>query len=157
MHLYHFTLQWYFNIVLLDFANSASCWIHFKRITADRQWDLQCQHHPGERMVPVVCVYDMALLTNSVGNRLAWPLSLTLGNILNNICRSSDNGAWIHIGLLSGTTIGTKSSDKSQYITVQSVLSTPQESSHNWFWLEMGLCESIPETMIPPLGCLGRG
>ena len=51
-------------------------------------------------MIPLLFTSDKTHLTNFSGDKAAWPLYMTLGNIKKEIRRQSSKRAWVSVALL---------------------------------------------------------
>jgi hypothetical protein len=68
--------------------------------TADWWWDTQDRIPEGGTVVPLLFGSDKTHLTNFSGDKAAWPLYMTLGNIKKEIRRQSSKRAWVLVALL---------------------------------------------------------
>ena len=68
--------------------------------TADWWWETQNVIPEGGTVVPLLFGSDKTHLTNFSGDKAAWPLYMTLGNIKKEIRRQSSKRAWVLIALL---------------------------------------------------------
>ena len=68
--------------------------------TADWWWDTQDKILEGGTVVPLLFGSDKTHLTNFSGDKAAWPLYMTLGNIKKEIRRQSSKRAWVLVALL---------------------------------------------------------
>ncbi|KAF8416429.1 hypothetical protein EV426DRAFT_541326, partial [Tirmania nivea] len=55
--------------------------------TSDWWWKTQDKHPENSIIVRIICTSDKAHLTNFSGDKLIWPLYMTIGNIPKDICR----------------------------------------------------------------------
>src|SRR5437588_3116474 len=63
--------------------------------TGDWWWDTQDKVPKGGTIVPLLFGSDKTHLTNCSGDKAAWPLYMTLGNIKKEIRRQSSKCAWV--------------------------------------------------------------
>ena len=68
--------------------------------TGDWWWDTQDRVPEGGTLVPLLFGSDKTHLTNFSGDKAAWPLYMTLGNINKDIRRQSSKRAWVLVALL---------------------------------------------------------
>ena len=68
--------------------------------TADWWWETQNVIPEGGTVVPLLFGSDKTHLTNFSGDKAAWPLYMTLGNIKKEIRRQSSKRAWVLVALL---------------------------------------------------------
>ena len=68
--------------------------------TGDWWWDIQDTVPEGGTVVPLLFGSDKTHLTNFSGDKAAWPLYMTLGNIKKEIRRQSSKRAWVLVALL---------------------------------------------------------
>ncbi|KAI0055059.1 hypothetical protein BV25DRAFT_1781302, partial [Artomyces pyxidatus] len=69
---------------------------------------LQRSGHRGATVAPVIVATDKTLLTQHAGNKSAYPLYLTLGNIPRSIRRKPSQHACVLLGYLSVEKINTQ-------------------------------------------------
>jgi hypothetical protein len=87
---------------VVGYARSASCWSD------------DCASHFAS---------DKTHLTNSSGDRHAWPQYLTIGNIWKDTRRTPNKRAWILVGLIPYPPKGAKNIDETWHSVVGTVLS----------------------------------
>ena len=68
--------------------------------TADWWWETQNVIPEGGTVVPLLFGSDKTHLKNLSGDKAAWPLYMTLGNIKKEIRRQSSKGVWVLVALL---------------------------------------------------------
>ncbi|KAH8147002.1 uncharacterized protein LAJ45_08801 [Morchella importuna] len=68
--------------------------------TADWWWEMQNTLPEGSTVVPVICASDGTHLTNFSGDKKAWPVYLTIGNITSEIRNKPSSFAFILLALL---------------------------------------------------------
>jgi hypothetical protein len=68
--------------------------------TGDWWWDTQDRVPEGGTVIPLLFGSDKTHLTNFSGDKAAWPLYMTLGNIKKDIRRQSSKRAWVLVALL---------------------------------------------------------
>ncbi|KAI0074716.1 hypothetical protein K474DRAFT_1601024, partial [Panus rudis PR-1116 ss-1] len=68
--------------------------------TGDWWWDVQDRLEPGSTIAPIVLASDKTHLTNFSGDKAAWPVYLSVGNIPKSIRRSPSAHATILLGYL---------------------------------------------------------
>ena len=74
--------------------------IYNEIFTGDWWWDTQSRIPEGGTVVPLLFASDKTHLTNFSGDKAAWPLYMTLGNIKKEVRRQSSKRAWVLIALL---------------------------------------------------------
>jgi hypothetical protein len=79
-------------------AYSESCQIYNKMNTGGWWWDTQDLLPAGTTIVPVICASDNTHLTNFLGDKHAWPLCLTIGNIQKDICCTPKSAPGFFLG-----------------------------------------------------------
>ncbi|KAF8427093.1 hypothetical protein BGX38DRAFT_1106329 [Terfezia claveryi] len=67
--------------------------------TGDWWWRTQKTLPVRSSLVPVLFKSDQTCLTNFSGDKKLWPLFMSIGNILSEICNKPSSQAWILIGL----------------------------------------------------------
>jgi len=77
----HLPFQAHLNLEPVRLADSEGRRIDSQMFMGDWWWDTQDQLPAGAPIVPVICASDKTHLTNFSGDRHAWPLYLTFGNI----------------------------------------------------------------------------
>ncbi|KAF8415153.1 hypothetical protein EV426DRAFT_541758, partial [Tirmania nivea] len=60
----------------------------------------QDEHPEHNTIVPIIYASDKAHLTNFSGDKLIWPLYITIGNTPKDIHKERSTRPWIYIGLL---------------------------------------------------------
>lgn len=89
----------------LDFApvqlfDSADNRIYTEMNTGAWWWETQ-EHLPaGASIIPVILASDKTHLTNFSGDKSAWPLYMSIGNIRKDVRRTASRRAWILIGFI---------------------------------------------------------
>jgi len=68
--------------------------------TADWWWETQNAVPEGGTVIPLLFGSDKTHLTNFSGDKAAWPLYMTLGNIKKEVRRQSSKRAWVLVALL---------------------------------------------------------
>ncbi|KAG0644869.1 hypothetical protein HOY80DRAFT_877864 [Tuber brumale] len=68
--------------------------------TRDWWWETQDSLPEGTTLVPIICSSDVAFLTNFSGDKKAWPIYLTIGNILSKTRNKSCKHASVLLALL---------------------------------------------------------
>ncbi|KZV61912.1 hypothetical protein PENSPDRAFT_616234 [Peniophora sp. CONT] len=68
--------------------------------TADWWWDTQKKLPPGVTIAPLILASDKTKLTSFAGNKEAWPVYLTIGNIASGVRRQTSARATILIGYI---------------------------------------------------------
>lgn len=68
--------------------------------TADWWWELQSKLPAGATIVPIICGSDATQLTNFSGDKKAWPVYLTIGNLPGPVRNSPSAHAQICVALL---------------------------------------------------------
>jgi len=104
-------------------ADSEGRRIYGEMYTGDWWWDAQDQLPAGATIVPVICASDITHLTNFSGDRHAWPLYLTFGNIRKDIRCKPKKAAWILVGLIPFPPKSAKNIDEAWHSAVGTVLS----------------------------------
>ncbi|KAG0633524.1 hypothetical protein HOY80DRAFT_1104646 [Tuber brumale] len=66
----------------------------------DWWWETQDSLPEGATLVPIICSSDVMFLTNFFGDKKAWPIYLTIGNILSKTRNKSSKHASILLALL---------------------------------------------------------
>ena len=66
---------------LVRLADSEGCHVYSEMNTGNWWWDTQEQLPQGATIVPVIFAFDKTHLTNFSGDKQAWPLYMTIGNI----------------------------------------------------------------------------
>jgi len=59
--------------------------VYSEKNSADWWWETQDSLPPGATIVPLICGWDETQLTDFSGDKKAWPISLTIGNIYSSI------------------------------------------------------------------------
>ncbi|KAK0498186.1 hypothetical protein EDD18DRAFT_1350811 [Armillaria luteobubalina] len=68
--------------------------------TGEWWWKIQEQLPPGVTIAPLILSSDKTLLSQFRGNKMAWPIYLTIGNIAKDTCRQLSSHAIILLGYL---------------------------------------------------------
>ena len=68
--------------------------------SANWWWDTQLEITEGGTLVPVLCASDKTQLTNFSGDKSAWPLYISIGNISKELRREKCKRAWILAAML---------------------------------------------------------
>jgi len=84
---------------------------------------MQDQLSAGATIVLVICTSDKTYLTNSLGDQHVWPLYLTIGNSLKDICWTPTQGAWILIAPIPCYPKDAKNTDKAWHSAIETLLS----------------------------------
>jgi hypothetical protein len=89
----------------LDFERVLLADLEIRRINTEMNtghcwWNAQDQLPAGVTIVPVICASHKTHLTNVSGDQHAWPLYLTIGNILKDIRRTPEAQMWILVRLI---------------------------------------------------------
>ena len=74
--------------------------IYKEIFTGDWWWGAQDRLPEGGTVVPLLLGSDKTHLTNFSGDKAAWPLYMTLGNVKKEIRRRSSKRAWVLVALL---------------------------------------------------------
>ncbi|KAG0632929.1 hypothetical protein HOY80DRAFT_854248, partial [Tuber brumale] len=104
--------------------------------TGDWWWETQDSLPKGATLVPIICSSDVTFLTNFSGDKKAWPIYLTIGNILSKTRNKSSKHARVLLALLPvpPKMVGVASRDSRQQLVNNEIL-----------------CELI-ETIFTPIG-----
>ncbi|RPB12626.1 hypothetical protein P167DRAFT_487424 [Morchella conica CCBAS932] len=68
--------------------------------TGDWWWETQNTLPEGSTVVPIICASDGTHLTNFSGDKKAWPIYLTIGNIKSSVRSKPTGHSLILLGLL---------------------------------------------------------
>ncbi|KAF8531428.1 hypothetical protein BDD12DRAFT_712909, partial [Trichophaea hybrida] len=68
--------------------------------SADWWWETHDRMPIGDTVIPVICASDETLLMNHSGDKTAWPVYLTIGNIHSSICNRPTYPAYIVVALM---------------------------------------------------------
>ncbi|KAG1738002.1 hypothetical protein EDB19DRAFT_1909445 [Suillus lakei] len=98
--------------------------------TGDWWWDMQERLPAGAVVAPVILASDMTNLTRFRGNKAAWPIYLTIGNITKDICHQPSKHATVLIGYLPISKMPHFKDDEGQQ-------SGRYRLFHNCMWLVM--------------------
>jgi hypothetical protein len=87
---------------------------------------MQDQLSAGATIEPVICASHKTHLTGFSGDQQAWPLYLTVSNILKDIHCTPTTCTWIFVGQIPCPLKGAKNSNKAWHSAVRTVLSPLQ-------------------------------
>ncbi|KAG0132972.1 hypothetical protein HOY82DRAFT_483212, partial [Tuber indicum] len=68
--------------------------------TGDWWWETQDTLPDGATLVPIICASDVTFLTNFSGDKKAWPIYMTIGNILSKTRNKASKHATVLLALL---------------------------------------------------------
>ncbi|KAH0611279.1 uncharacterized protein H6S33_010544 [Morchella sextelata] len=68
--------------------------------TGDWWWEIQNTLPEGSTVIPIICASDGTHLTNFSGDKKAWPIYLTIGNIKSSVRNKPTGHSFILLGLL---------------------------------------------------------
>ncbi|KIM29355.1 hypothetical protein M408DRAFT_306317, partial [Serendipita vermifera MAFF 305830] len=68
--------------------------------TADWAWQTQMTLPNGAALIPIILASDKTHLTVLAGDKKAWPLYLSIGNIKSNVRNKPTNNTWVIIGYI---------------------------------------------------------
>ena len=111
----------------LDFApvqlfDSADNRIYSEMNSGDWWWETQ-EHLPsGASIIPIILASDKTHLTNFSGDKSAWPLYMSIGNIRKDVRRTASRRAWILIGFIPVPSKGAPDSGAAWHHAVDMVL-----------------------------------
>jgi len=108
----HLPFQTHLNFEPVRLADSEGCQIYSEMNMGDWWWHTQDQLPARATIVPVICASDKTHLTNFSGDRHAWPLYPTIGNIRKDIRCTPKKRGWILIGLIQCPPKGAKNIDE---------------------------------------------
>jgi hypothetical protein len=91
--------------------------------TGDWWWDTQDQLSPGTTIVPVILASDKTHLINISGDKHAWPLYFTVGNIQNNFRCAPTKHTSMFVALIPSLPNGDKDTEEAWHSAVGTVLS----------------------------------
>ncbi|KAG0640986.1 hypothetical protein HOY80DRAFT_859151, partial [Tuber brumale] len=92
--------------------------------TGDWWWETQDSLPEGATLVPIICSSDVKFLTNISGDKKAWPIYLTIGNILSKTRNKSSKHAIVLLALLPvpSKMLGVASRDSRQRLVNNEIL-----------------------------------
>jgi hypothetical protein len=90
--------------------------------TGDWWWETQTHLPPGATIVPLQIATDKTLMTTLSGDRTAWPVYMTIGNLPRRVRRKQTSPALLLIGMLPISKEVTKSSDPDMAYSIKSDL-----------------------------------
>ena len=111
----------------LDFApvqlfDSADNRIYTEMNSGDWWWETQEQLPSGASIFPVILASDKTHLTNFSGDKSAWPLYMSIGNIRKDVRRTASRRAWILIGFIPIPPKGAPDSSTAWHHAVDTIL-----------------------------------
>jgi hypothetical protein len=89
--------------------------------TGEWWWETQERLPDGATVVPMMFASDKTHLTNFSGDKSAWPIYMTVGNIHKEVRRTSSRRAWILVGFIPVPPKGVKA-EESWHRCVHSIL-----------------------------------
>ena len=84
----------------VQFHDTQNRRIYSEMYSGDWWWEAQGHIADGGTLIPLICASDKTRLTNFSGNKSAWPLYITLGNISKEIRRQKSKRGWVLVALL---------------------------------------------------------
>jgi len=122
----HLPFQVHLSFELVHRIGSESLWLYSEINMGDWWWDMHDQLSARETIVPVICTSDKTQLPNCSGNQHALPLSLTIGNIRQDIHQTPTKCTWIGVELIHCPLQGANITDKAWHSLVGTVMAPLQ-------------------------------
>ena len=116
----------------LDFApvqlfDSADNRIYTEMNSGDWWWETQ-EHLPnGASIIPIILASDKTHLTNFSGDKSAWPLYMSIGNIHKDVRRTASRRAWILVGFIPVPPKGAPDSSAAWHHAVHTIIGALKE------------------------------
>jgi hypothetical protein len=140
----------------LDFApvqlyDSANHRIYSEMNSGDWWWETQEQLPDGATIVPVIFASDKTHLTNFSGDKSAWPLYMSIGNIQKDVRRAASKRAWILVGFIPVPPKGATDIDSSWHHAIHTILKPLREVDISGTGYEWDCADGFKRTCYPLL------
>ena len=121
----------------MQLFNSADNRIYTEMNSGNWCWEIQ-EHLPaGRSIIPIILAADMTHLTNFSGDKSAWLLYMSIGNICKDVWHTASKCAWILIGFILIPPKGVPDSGPASHHAVNTILGALKEvdiDGHGYQW-----------------------